>query len=146
MTNTIKRFYWITGFAAGALVVTALALYLSGANLAVGEAPSGLAAQVHDVQFVAVGMMGVDSPVVIFDENRSCTSRIISTGSTTVRIITASSTFSGVATSTNYLNNARGIIQAASTTVAYDSGIYGCGYWGAIGYAPTTTLTVIENN
>ena len=78
----------------------------------------------------------------------SCDSRIVTTKAQAIVI-----NFAGTSTSTatSSLSSIQGHIQLASTTVVYDAGIYGCGYWGALAVtasssviAATTTVTVTE--
>lgn len=72
-----------------------------------------------------------------------CAARIISTQGQAVAL-----TFDGVSSSTAMsqlsLTLASGHIQAASTTVVYDSGLYGCNRIGIYGYGATTTVTITE--
>ncbi len=65
-----------------------------------------------------------------------CADRIVSTTNQPIMLQVSS------AASTS-LNGSNGIWQGASTTVAYDGGLYGCGYWSFYSYA-STTITVVE--
>ena len=110
--------------------------------LTIGSAPVGLAASNVQVTYVEVG----PGPVLLLTKNDRCTSRIITSGSTTLRLLTASSSAGGFATSsTNLVGGNRGLIQAASTSVVYDGGTFGCEFLAAVTANPTTTITVIEN-
>ena len=87
-----------------------------------GQAQSGLPAPnsfattaVYEVGNSVVQITATSSP------ERNCFSRVITT------VEAAYIGFSDAATST--LVESRGHIQAASTTVTYDSGLYGCGVW-----------------
>ena len=63
----------------------------------------------------------------IFEARRECASRIINTASTTLMISFGSSSPTAIV----------GHWQAASTSVAYDGAIYGCGQWRAIAVSYT---------
>lgn len=86
-----------------------------------GGAPSGLYAgtsSIDDVIFAST------TAGTLFQATANCTSRVVSTASTTIQISFGSSTPSAT----------RGAWQGASTTVAYDGEIYGCGYWRVYGF------------
>lgn len=106
-------------------------------NQTVGEAPSGLNSSVATSSTVIVGP---DIWVNLFATTTPCTSRIVTTYSQPVTI--AFSTSSAYVTATSTPDT--GHIQSASTTVAYDSGIYGCGRWVAYGVEASTTVTISE--
>jgi hypothetical protein len=105
---------------------------------ATGAAPSGLPATVRIMATTTVG-----PTVTKIFEASNCSSRIIraddafqflpadGTGTTTAYL--ASTTMSATAS----------LVQAASTTVVYDSGLWGCGeFYGRA--AASTTITIIE--
>lgn len=96
----------------------------------------------------AVNVSG--TAATLFAQNPECSARIISTDAQPLLIafensvFVASSTGYGVA-STTLVSGREGVIQAASTSVMYDSAVYGCGVVTAI----TATLaagvaTVVE--
>ena len=73
---------------------------------------------------------------VLFATSTVCTSRIITTTSTPIRI--------KIGDHDNYtLSGTVGHLQLGSTTVSYDSGLYGCGLWTGIGLSGNTNLDVI---
>ena len=66
-----------------------------------------------------------------------CTSRVITTnGESAIRLSMAS-------LSSTTLSGSVGNTQLASTTVAYDAGLYGCGFLSVFAYS-TTTITISE--
>ena len=128
------------------ILFVGLLLALWGITLtqkAESSAPIGLPATIHTVSQVAIGPQ---ERIVIFAGSTFCSSRIIATRGTEALFSFASSSVSGMATSSNHLAlSGRGLTQGASTTVAYDGGLYGCGPVGALAYS-STTITVIEAN
>ena len=128
-------------FTAITSMIAVSAIWLASITL-IGEAsaPSGLQAGEEQVTFVEVGP---DENVIILTQNRQCSARIISTQGEVIRMMTASSSVGGFATSTSNLSIIRGLIQTASTTVVYDSGQLGCGFLAGFAEA-STTITVIE--
>lgn len=108
-----------------------------------GEALSGTSAYLQYATTTSVGPN--DSTDTIFTANDTCKSRVVSTlggsaimlnfgePSESVRNNVSSTTVSGII----------GHWQAASTTVAYDGGLYGCGTWSIYSYA-TQTITISE--
>ena len=67
----------------------------------------------------------------------SCTSRVVSTQGKPILITFDSKSAPDFA-------NQYGHVQGASTTIAYDSDLYGCGIMRAVSYDSTTTITVSE--
>lgn len=97
----------------------------------VGLAGVGVVAQVATSSAIQIGPQVA---VTLFAENEVCSSRVISTVAQPAMI-----SFSNDVTP----NGITGHLQAASTTVAYDSGIYGCETVKAFGFA-STTITKTE--
>ena len=128
-------------------VVFLAALYLiSDIQKVFSSAPPGSAVSNGNVTYVEIGRATPTSvPTLLFTRTTNCLSRIITTGSSTLRLLMASSSVAGFATSSANLNAGRGLIQAASTTEHYDAGIYGCDFWAATNYEGSTTVTAIEN-
>lgn len=90
--------------------------------------------------------VGPQETITIFSSKKYCTSRIISTTDGTgsaIRVLFGDPTNGDVASTS--ISAVVGHIQAASTTQAYDSGVYGCGRWTAYAEA-TTTLMIAEFN
>ena len=104
-------------------------------------APPGLSSSLSTSSSVAVGTSSV---VTLFapaanTTAQSCTARVISTVGQPIMLSFGSTTPTAT----------EGHMQTASTTVAYDSEIYGCGYIRAFGYAqnvttPSSTISIME--
>ncbi len=78
---------------------------------------------------------GTTSPA---NESRySCAARIITTVGQPIMI-----SFASVSSTT--LSQVVGHLQPASTTVAYDGGVYGCGYMTIRGLTASTTISMTE--
>ena len=79
---------------------------------------------------------------ILYETKKSCASRVITTASSSIRI--------GMSSTTPSANS--GVLQVASSTVAYDGEIYGCGMWSVYGYSvPGTavgahTISILEFN
>lgn len=117
----------------GAVVISAIgaALYfLVGVPSARSSAPDGVPATVATSSLMSVG----PSNAVTLTATSSCNARIVTTYANPVML-----TFS------DYLGQSPtatfGHLQAASTTVVYDSGVYGCGLMKAYGYTASTSIT-----
>jgi len=91
------------------------------------------------IQSATTTTVGPDTIVTIFDDQVSatCNSRVISTTDSAIMI--SFGDVSGFGSTT--VSATAGHWQPASTTVAYDSALYGCGLYSAYGYS-STTLTV----
>lgn len=137
-----------TEYKIGLVIVVLLGLYFGYLAIKVGpvelgQATAGLPATLQTVQQIAVGPQEI---IVLFNQSNTCSSRIISTKASPILLAFATSTVSGMATSSAHLSlSNNGLVQAASTTVAYDGGLYGCGVVAALGYA-STTITTVETN
>lgn len=130
MEHTLKR-YGTFALIAVAMCLTILAIMILSSRNVSASAPSGLVATVATSTSLAVS---------------TTASTLIATSTCTARIITSRAqplmlTFSDYngATPTAMF----GHLQPASTTVAYDSGIYGCGLVKAYAYG-ADTITVTE--
>jgi len=102
----------------------------------VGSAPSGLPAS---QRIATTTVVGPDFATTIFASKASCASRVVSTTDGTnqeILIVFGTPTNGDIATPTAIVGHA----QTGSTTVAYDSGIYGCGAWKGYATASTTLL------
>ncbi len=112
------------------LVLTALVLFAFMSSRPVeASAPSGLPATMASSSNPIVPQ---SSTVII--ATSSCASRIISTASTSLML-----GFGDKVPTATF-----GVYQAASTTVVYDSGQYGCGSIRAISY-PAGQITVMDD-
>ena len=138
--NTLYR----AGIFVGICVLMAATLIsLMGTKTATAMAPYGIPATVGTSSTMTIGpstaynsklgdYMGSTTNETAF----LCGSRIVSTTGGAIMMAYAS-----LASTT--LSGSVGNYQAASTTVAYDSGLYGCGYWTFYAYA-TTTIVVTQ--
>ena len=101
-----------------------------------GEATSGVPSVLAIATTTAVGPQQVKT---IFSANSQCTSRTVGTAGQAVMLTFGDPTNGDVSSTT--LTSMVGHWQGASTTVNYDSGVYGCGRWSAFGVASTTITT-----
>ena len=105
-------------------------------GLRLGSAPSGLNAS---LAIATTTVVGSQENKTIFSLNPQCTSRVIGTAAQAILVIFGDPTNGDVSSTT--LTGSIGFTQAASTTIMYDSGTYGCGRWSAYGYASSTITT-----
>ena len=119
-----------------AIVMMTIYAYIPAQD-SLGSSFTGSAATLSTATTTTVGPQ---ANTTIFSKTTSCTSRIITTNFTAIFFTTGDVTGFGSTT----LANGNGLTQAASTTVAYDSGIYGCGRWTAEAVA-STSITIVEN-
>lgn len=127
---------------AGIVVLISFIVYGFTANKSVRYtelkgAPQGLSSV---LAIATTTVVGPQENKTIFSSGRQCTSRIISTVAQPI-MITFGDPVNGDLSSTT-LSGSIGHTQLASTTIAYDAGIYGCGRWSAYGYASSTITTV----
>jgi hypothetical protein len=80
---------------------------------------------------------GPQSAVTLFAKNSGCAVRIVTTLANPIML-----SF----TSTLTPNATTGHLQTASTTVAYENGIYGCGQLSAYGFNASTSITATQLN
>lgn len=127
-----------------ALFVLAGVLLLKPVHDVLGESFTGTASNVRIATTTTVGPQGTDVvKTQIFAGNAQCKSRVITTdGTSAIRISFKDIPGAGNVGSTT-IGASIGHLQAASTTVEYNSGIYGCGTWNAWAWA-STTLTLTE--
>ena len=111
-------------------------MYYQVTHLKLGSAPQGVVAQLATSSTVSVGP---SLPrLILFPANQYCASRVISTGANPIML-----SFDTATSSANPGTNI-GFYQGASTTVSYDSGIYGCSTVSAYGFTASTTITIAE--
>lgn len=124
--------------AASITALTLLAALFLYSQSTFASAPPGLPAS----QAVATTtQVGPQAKVTLFSANGSCTARVVSTRGTDIFLVFADPTNGNLSSTT--LAFGAGFYQAASTTVAYDGGLYGCGRM--IGYAlASTTITISQ--
>lgn len=120
------------------LTVSALMLY--GTLPVSASAPSGLPAS---VRLATTTIVGPQQTKKVFSNNGSCASRIIRTQATEIYLTYSDPNGGDVASTT--LSAVVGDFIAASTSKAFDGGIYGCGDW-YIEATASTTITVYETN
>lgn len=101
-------------------------------------ATSGLYSTLAVATTTAVGPQQVKT---IFSSSQ-CVSRVVGTAGQAV-MLTFGDPVNGDVSSTT-LTSMVGHWQGASTTVAYDAEIYGCGRWSAFGVLASTTITTAE--
>lgn len=121
-----------------AVLVAGFTLYMVVPGLAFGSAPPGTPSTQRTATTTEVGPQQTKT---LFAANAFCASRIIRTQGEPVYISFADPTNGDVASTTLAWNV--GFFQAASTTVAYDSGLYGCGRMTVKALA-STTITSAE--
>ncbi len=115
----------------GALFITALLVAFSvGSNKAYGSAPTGLPALVASSTAETAG-----ATATTIAATSTCAARIVTT--TTKPIMLTFSDYSGQTPTGTF-----GHLQLASTTVAYDSGQYGCGRMKAFSFDADSPITV----
>lgn len=91
------------------------------------------------LQSATTTTVGPQAKTTLFADQTSatCHARVVTTNASAIRISFDEATGFGAA----QLNGLKGHTQLASTTVAYDAGIYGCGAMTAWGYA-SSTITI----
>lgn len=83
--------------------------------------------------------VGPDEVITVFASKANCTNRVISTtdgSGQAIQVLYGAPTNGDITTPTEVV----GHLQAGSTTVAYDAGLYGCGAWKVYASASTTLL------
>lgn len=110
----------------------------SNPQIVQGSAPSGLPSNLNIATTTQVGPQETNT---LFTAKNNCASRIVRTQGQAIILGFADPTNGDVSSTT--ISSVIGFIQAASTTVAYDSGVYGCGRVTSYAEA-STTLTTME--
>jgi hypothetical protein len=129
---TLTRITYASGIAI--LAFLCALIVLSSQRDALAGAPSGLPAVV-----ATSSLMTISSTASLIEGTSTCSARIITTNTAPISI-----TFSdklGYVPSATY-----GHLQLGSTTVAYDSGQYGCGALRVYSYAGAGTITYTNTN
>ena len=109
-----------------------------------GSAPSGLSAAYSTSSTLAIGPNYVQ---VLTVAQSNCAARVVSTAATAIRLGFGGESATSTATSTSVVSSGTGVLQAASTTVTYDGGLYGCGFLAATGVDLTTsTVNVLTTH
>ena len=132
----------LAGLAAVTVLLAGL-LAMSVQDLSLGSAPSGLPAAQSIATTTVVGLGTGDD---ILSAKAQCSSRLISTndGTGVAIMLLFGNGRTGDLQNTD-VSAVVGHLQAASTSVMYDAGLYCCGAIGAWASA-STTLTVTEFN
>lgn len=111
-------------------------------SMQVNELTLGSAGEVPALQGVATTTaVGPQEVITIFSNKSNCSSRIISTTDGTgkaIQLLFGDPTNGDVASTS--ISEVVGHLQAASTTIVYDAGVYGCGRWTARSAASTALL------
>ena len=119
----------------------ALAIVFKPMEYIRGSAPTGVSASLDVATTTEVGPNDITD--TIFSVAQGCDARIITTrGDSAIMLSFGDNKVAGDFSSTT-LSGAIGHLQLASTTVVYDSGLYGCGRWTAFSWV-TTTISVTE--
>lgn len=130
MKSTISKQIIGTGLIV-AMALVFLGLVISQ-NQVYGSAPSGLKADL-----ATTSQISLTTTAISLMATSSCSARVVSTTNKPIML-----TFSDYAGQTP--TGVFGVLQAASTTVVYDSGQYGCGLVKGISFDATSNITVID--
>ena len=124
------------------LIVLSGVLYVNKPNNAIGAGYLGFAVTQQFATTTTVGPEATKA-VTIFSEtaDASCHSRVVGTKNTPITILFGDPSGGNLSSTTH--NASTGFVQGASTTVAYDAGVFGCGKWTATS-SVSTTITVAE--
>lgn len=128
MTHKLSTYFTFIA----AIAVAVMFLYLLESRQAEASAFPGLSATIATTSNITVGTSVTAAAIA----TSSCQARIISTSASPVML-----TFSDYAAQTP--TGSFGHLQGASTTVAYDSGLYGCGAVKI--YSFTTQLITVSD-
>ena len=101
------------------------------------EATSGLPATLATSSARQVGTS--TTPTILAQGNNVCTSRVISTTNQPIMLSFGFAYDQNGVYGTTTLSQNQGIFQGASSTVTYDSGLYGCGTTSAISVGSDVT-------
>ena len=135
--------YPLTALAIAILILAGILLF-KPMNTALGGAFTGTSAYLQSATTTVVGPQGAAAvKTQVFAENTACKARVITTSGLSAIMISFDDIPAAGNVGSTTVSGTVGHWQAASTTVAYDSGIYGCGTWNVWAYA-TSTLTVSE--
>lgn len=119
-------------------------LLLKPMNTALGGAFTGTSAYLQTSTTTVVGPQGAAAvKTQIFAENTACKARVVTTSGLSAVMISFDDIPAAGNVGSTTVSGTVGHWQAASTTVAYDAELYGCGTWNAYGYA-SSTITVSE--
>lgn len=122
------------------LILIAVVLFFKPINSAIGAAFPGTISYLQIATTTAVGPQ--DGEDTIFASNDSCKARVITTRGDSAIMLSFGDKTNGDFSSTT-LAATIGHLQSASTTVVYDSSLYGCGRWTAYAWV-SSTISVSE--
>lgn len=143
----MKSHTLIGGTMAGLVLLLGLLLFgiQNTTNVPLSGAGDGLVANPRIATTTVLGPQGAS--VVknqLFAANALCTSRVITTPGTSAIVISFDDIPSAGNIGSTTVGAGVGHLQAASTSVAYDAEIYGCGVWNGWAWA-STTVSLTEN-
>lgn len=123
-----------------AVMLGVLAMFSFSTPTADGAAFTGTVSRLDTSTSTSVGPQAVPA-VTLFQISADCDARVVSTQGSAIMLSFGEPLAGNVSSTT--LSGSVGHVQAASTTVAYDAEVFGCGRWTAWGFA-TSTVTVSE--
>ena len=136
MTNIYQKCSPIILITLGALLVLELALFLREANISLAGNAGNLPAQIATSTTYVVNTTVPLNPHIA--TSTFCSARIITTGTSSVRMIMTNRHGQRPSDSV-------GIFQSASTTTAYPAENYGCGATWVYGHTGDSTLSIQES-
>lgn len=116
-----------------------LVLVMKPLDTATGAGWFGYSSYLQHASTTAVGPQTVKT-LATAKTDGSCKSRVVTTNNNGINLSFGDATLFSSTT----LTATKGHYQAASTTVVYDSGLYGCGRMTALGLIASGTVTVSE--
>ena len=127
------------------LILFVFMYVFSDIQKAESESPSGTESRLDSATTTTIGPDGTDggNAVTIFSKTTDCDARVITTRGNSAIMLSFGEVAGTGEISSSTLSGAAGHLQLASTTVEYNSGVYGCGRWSAYAWS-TTTITVSE--
>ena len=125
--------------AIGFVLTSIFAFNFAKKNVALKGAPQGLYSVLAIATTTAVGHQ---EKKTVFSANTSCTTRVLSTAGQAIMVLYGDPTNGDLSSTT--ITSMAGHWQGASTTQAYDAGIYGCGRMIVLGVVASTTITATE--
>lgn len=141
MSGTSNRSVSLAAFAfvVSAVTLFVIASFSASPKMASAATPPSIPAQIATTSILAVGPSNnmYAFGTTTRESAYGCAARVISTDFQPVRISFAS-------LSSTTLSTSVGVYQAASTTVAYDASVYGCGYVTVRGLNASTTIQLVE--
>lgn len=130
---------------AASIIFLAVVVSLKPFASVLGAAPLGQSAYLQTATTSAVGPQDSNDTIFAASSDNSCKARVVSTTGLSAIMLNFGEPGADRAgnISSTTVSGSVGHWQAASTTVVYDSGLYGCGQWSAFSYA-SQTITISE--